>query len=244
MKTETVIKLNNLNKKFYEIVGADFDRTRQAAWKGWFQVLKYLPHKKLSIADIGCGNGRFGVFLNQNMEFEYLGVDTDEALLKQAAKNLIGKKAFFENFDVLKLEKCDEFTKKKFDLIVAFGLMHHIPGHKNRLKLIKTMFNQLGEDGLLVVSFWRPDRTDSFLDKQERLSNETIEEIKINKDDLEDGDAFLGWSDSGAKRYVHIASDSEIEKIQSELGVEAVARYKADGKSGDLNEYVVWRLDR
>src|SRR5437773_46351 len=66
----TIQRLNEINRAFYNRVAQDFDETRQQAWPGWDTLLSYLNaplNAPLSVLDVGCGNGRFGLFLAQRL---------------------------------------------------------------------------------------------------------------------------------------------------------------------------------
>ncbi|MGI6033818.1 MAG: hypothetical protein ACOX69_10410 [Coriobacteriales bacterium] len=62
-------------------------------------------------------------------------------------------------------------------------------------------------------------------------------------EDLEPGDGFLGWQgDLSTLRYCHSFSDGEIsafEEMGNARGLTATT-YRADGKSGELNSYLVY----
>ncbi len=66
MDTKTINHLNAINRAFYATVADDFDQTRGTAWPGWQRILPYLP-MPLSVLDVGCGNGRFALFLHDNL---------------------------------------------------------------------------------------------------------------------------------------------------------------------------------
>jgi 2-polyprenyl-3-methyl-5-hydroxy-6-metoxy-1,4-benzoquinol methylase len=66
MDAKTIHHLNSINRAFYAIVADDFDQTRGTAWPGWRRLLPYLP-LPLSVLDVGCGNGRFALFLHDNL---------------------------------------------------------------------------------------------------------------------------------------------------------------------------------
>jgi SAM-dependent methyltransferase len=126
MTQETISKLNQINKDFYDQIGPQFDESRQYAWPGWEILWKFIIENKLSIEtvlDIGCGNGRFYKFLqaklnslcyegNQSIPFsedilksgfEYIGVDNNEYLIEIAKKefSLFAEKTRFINEDVV-----------------------------------------------------------------------------------------------------------------------------------------------
>ncbi|MBI5666839.1 MAG: class I SAM-dependent methyltransferase [Chloroflexi bacterium] len=66
MNPETIRRLNAINREFYRITAPEFDQTRGTAWPGWERLLPYL-RAPLSVLDVGCGNGRFGVFLHEKV---------------------------------------------------------------------------------------------------------------------------------------------------------------------------------
>lgn len=66
VNTITIQRLNAINREFYRVTAREFDQTRGAAWPGWERLLPYL-HPPLSVLDVGCGNGRFGLFLREKV---------------------------------------------------------------------------------------------------------------------------------------------------------------------------------
>ncbi len=62
---------------------------------------------------------------------------------------------------------------------------------------------------------------------------------------FEPGDSLLGWQDDeAAVRYCHEADDGEIGRLVAALGrrmpdTHVVDRFKSDGRTGDLNAYIV-----
>src|SRR4051812_21279538 len=103
MDDSTIRYLNDLNHRFYETVAAEFDATRQTAWQGWHQLIPYLM-PRLTVLDVGCGNGRFGVFLADRLgsaNLHYHGIDSSVALLASASIALAGIDARLEQRDLL-----------------------------------------------------------------------------------------------------------------------------------------------
>ena len=73
---------------------------------------------------------------------------------------------------------------------------------------------------------------------------ETREHLVLRPDDLEAGDYLLGWkNEPGQYRYCHHFSDEEIDRFIAKLAPHAsvAASFTADGKTGNLNRYVVFR---
>ncbi|NWF71084.1 MAG: class I SAM-dependent methyltransferase [Chloroflexi bacterium] len=90
MDAETRARLNALNRTFYAITADEFHETRAQAWPGWQQLLGFLPAGGLRLLDVGCGNGRLGVFLGaqRGWPLVYHGMDNSGALLERARAGL------------------------------------------------------------------------------------------------------------------------------------------------------------
>src|SRR5579859_6490384 len=101
MTSQTIRRLNRLNQQFYGQVAADFSQTREQPWSGWQQLIPLLQQKKPhSILDLGCGNGRFGEFLQKHLsDFRYHGIDNNENLLQIAKSHL--PNATFSQIDIV-----------------------------------------------------------------------------------------------------------------------------------------------
>ncbi|MFQ5493409.1 MAG: class I SAM-dependent methyltransferase [Candidatus Dojkabacteria bacterium] len=236
MRPETVDKLNELNRKFYSKVAEDFSDSRQYFWKGWNILWDWIELKGLTVGkilDAGSGNGRFAEFLIQRMgnDFEYLGIDYSRDLLGRA-KHLASDHIQFDEMDLITdLKK----LKGRFELIVLFGVMHHIPGYENRVKLLQGLSKHLTKGGHLVATSWRFDRDKQLFDRKLSWNDSGLDES-----DLENGDFLLDWRrKKQARRYVHLALPEEQESLVNDSGLEIKYHFEADGKEGNLNRYVI-----
>lgn len=245
MEKSLIRKLNQINKDFYTQVAESFDQTRQQSWEGWEQVLPLISplfSEEIEVLDIACGNGRFAQFLQKKHQnnFKYYGIDTSAELLKEAEKSLSESELFYKlsEFDLIEnlLENkfSTYFSELKFSLVAIFGVMHHIPSQSLR----KDFFHQLAEvtepRGRVVISFWQFAGFERFIQKS--ISPETV---GIDPQTLEKGDYFLGWKEEQTARYCHSFSDSEITDLINPDQWQVVSQFKADGKEGILNSYLV-----
>lgn len=133
------------------------------------------------------------------------------------------------------------------DLAVCFGFMHHVPVPAWRAAVVRALALSVRSGGIVCVSFWR------FLD-DERLARKAQEATEQAQRDhafarlvqaFGPGDRLLGWQDrAGSFRYCHGFSDGEVTDLAASVTDVArpVARFRADGKSGRLNEYLVLRV--
>ena len=252
MQKLTIQKLNELNKRFYQSQAQSFSDTREMHWPGWEKLAKIIKKngegRTEDVLDAGCGNGRFlGFMKEQGIEIEkYLGVDSSIELIKIATARYSREvNAKFRVLDILEEQGLGRI-EQDFDLIVAFGLLHHIPGFETRLNLLKNLVKKLNPGGQIAITFWQ-------FRKSQRFDKMILESLDVDKDvselfnDFEKGDHLLDWDKSGLPRYCHNFSDKEIDKLTAELeptGVNVVADFSADGKEGNLNRYVVFRLNR
>lgn len=232
MDEQTIRWLNAINRNFYETVADDFDATRGEPWLGWERLLPLLG-TPLSVLDVGCGNGRFGVFLEAHLgkDFRYHGMDNNPMLLDRAHKALASIDAQLEERDIV-----DQPPETgAYNLVALFGVLHHIPGTERRLALVKTLSERVAPHGLLVFTCWRFYEYPRF---QERIV--PIPEA-LN---AEPGDYLLDWRrGSQALRYCHYVDDEELKRLIDSSGLRPILQYRADGHSGDMNLYVVLKAN-
>ena len=83
MNEKIAAQLREINRKFYDGLAQPFTQTRQRPHDGFFELMNYLPDEKVSLLDVGCGNGRFGLFLEQHKRLiDYTGIDFSVGLLE------------------------------------------------------------------------------------------------------------------------------------------------------------------
>lgn len=247
----TIDRLNQLNKDFYSSVADSFNSSRNYYWKGWDEVAQIVKEqftdKKIKVLDIGCGNGRFAQFLDEKgINFEYTGLDSSQKLLKWALEQVsLEKKVEFKRLDLIKTLQKGNFAQflnnEKFDLIVSFGVLHHVPSIKLRKKLfINISDDLLNKNGIFVITAWL------FLDnpklKERTLNTQQIENLEINVKELEHNDYLLDWQrGKNAIRYCHYTDDKEVKKLTKNIDSTILKTYKADSKTNNLNQYYLFK---
>ncbi|MBD3279345.1 MAG: methyltransferase domain-containing protein [Candidatus Pacebacteria bacterium] len=249
MNSNTIKQLNQLNQQFYQTIAPDFSDSRQYFWAGWQQLGQELPlknwaNKTIRVLDLGCGNGRFAEFLAQTypqLKFEYSGIDNNDFLLNQAQKKLHQLK---KPHQLLKLDLVEslinnklnsQLKSTKFELIVAFGLFHHLPSFTLRKKLIKVMAKLLSAKGLTVFTAWQ------FLNEP-RFKHKLVKPTKLGLDpeQFEPNDFILDWQrGKTAYRYCHYLDQQEINQLVTTSGLKLIRQFQADGKSKQLNLYLI-----
>ncbi|HVO43019.1 MAG TPA: class I SAM-dependent methyltransferase [Aggregatilineales bacterium] len=231
MNDATVKRLNAINREFYCLTAVSFDETRQRAWPGWDRLLPLLP-PSLAVLDVGCGNGRFGVFLASRFALRYHGIDSSPDLLALARNAL--PDAGFEERDIVESPP----DSGQYDLVALFGVLHHIPGADRRLRLLRILAERVTPGGMLAVASWR-------FYEFERFRRRILPWPPDLADEVEDHDYLLDWRrDAAAEpaiRYCHYVDDAEQSRLVAASGLEPILSYRADGSTGDLNSYVILR---
>ena len=131
------------------------------------------------------------------------------------------------------------------DCAVSFGFMHHVPTQALRAAVLDALVSQVRPGGLVAVSFWRFMEHEALAAKAYETTAVGLEYLDLKPESLDEGDYLLGWKETeGPYRYCHSFISEEIDCLVSAVAGKAklVARYMADGRSEDLNEYVVLQV--
>jgi SAM-dependent methyltransferase len=250
MDTQTIKKLNQLNQDFYQQTAECFSQTRQNPWHGWHNLLPFIEQieknkKDFKVLDLGCGNGRFGVFLKDHLDssqFFYFGIDSSQELLNIANQQLSQEEINFklEQIDLVsRLLDNKPIVENKFDLIVGFGLVHHLPGLQLRQKLFEVINKNLTDIGFGVLTLWQFGQKPRFKRKGVDPKN-----VGINPEMLDDNDYILDWQrGTKAYRYCHFVNQKEQERLVENSNLSLVNQFLADGKTNNLNKYLVLAKD-
>lgn len=223
-------QLIEINRDFYRRSWRQFMARRERPWPGWARLLEELDSETLPenarVLDLGCGHGRFAGFLaERSRRVRYLGVDTSLPLLAQAATTFREPQRVWLCGDLLSALAAGT----RFDLVVAFGLLHHVPGFDARARLVSELAGRTDDGGALVVTLWSPDRR--------RRQRATAVEGG------EPGDVLLPWGEGESSRYCHFFDDDEVTALANAAAAAVngtVTGFRADGRKGE-NHYLIAR---
>lgn len=241
MKAETIQKLLEINKNFYEEFSDSFSSTRYRAQSGTNRFIAKIP-STASVIDLGCGNGTFARALIENgFSGKYMGCDLSQGLIEHAIEQT-GQPASgqisFEIVDLADTNWTTRFPNTSYDWLVCFAVLHHIPGDKLRRKIVNDFKELLNQDGKATVSIWQWQNS-------ARLFSHVLpwSQVGIVSEDVDEGDVLLDWraGDTPGIRYVHTFTETTLSELAKSGGFEVEDSFYSDGKSGDLALYQIWK---
>ena len=253
MSAFTAEQLTRITSEFYAQQVQSFSATRQMPWQGWQKCLEVMPQlladEKLSVLDVGCGNLRFARFLRDEagiVPAKYFAVDNCRPLVESGNVGGQASQVTFIELDVIRSLFDDtlfsQLTAPPCDLVVAFGFLHHVPGAKNRLRLLRTLLEKAKPGGFVCISFWQFMNNQKLADKAYETTAQGLQALGIDASELEKNDYLIGWQGKAETwRYCHHFSQEELDKLLVSLSpdVQVCAQFSADGKENNLNRYVI-----
>jgi tRNA (uracil-5-)-methyltransferase TRM9 len=235
VKESNRARLLALNARFYREFAASFSATRQRLQPGVEHLLPTLqPAGRL--LDLGCGNGELARRLVQGgFSGMYMGIDFSLELLAFTPLPRGGEMSFHladlssPTWDTL-------LPAAPFDAILAFAVLHHLPGEDTRLRLLQQIRTHLALNGQFIFSVWQ-------FQNSPRLAGHRLpwETVGLSASDVDEGDTLLDWRQGGRGiRYMHQFSEAELARLAQSSGFTLQNSFYSDGRSGDLALYQVW----
>ena len=255
MESNTAKKIIELNREFYQTFAQHFAATRQRIQPGVRRALKYLLPSQ-QILDLGCGNGELWRTLkSMGYEGRYLGLDFSRRLLEFAAQDetngilvsspgqaqeiLDGQSGIgvFLQADLSQEGWENQIPGKPFDTILAFAVMHHIPGIELRLEICRKIHRLLKSGGIFWHSEWQ------FMNSARLKSRiQPWSLASLSEDQVDAGDYLMDWRQGGVGlRYVHHFDLHELSKLAQESQFEILETFSSDGEGGHLGLYQAWQ---
>jgi tRNA (uracil-5-)-methyltransferase TRM9 len=252
MKSTVVSALLDLNRLFYQNFGRSFAETRRRIQPGMWRVLDKLPDEG-DWLDVGCGSGWWavewasvGAWSNEKRG-SYLGLDFSESLLEEARRNAAGlekenRKIRFQQADLSQPGWGSALEAGSFDGVLAFAVLHHLPGLEMRRQVLSRLCGLLRPEGFLIHSEWQ------FQNSPKLMARRMPWELAgLSEADVDEGDTLLDWRAGAAGegqpalRYVHLFNREELADLADECGFEIVDEFESDGQGGRLGLYQQWK---
>lgn len=244
MQPAVAERLIHLNQEFYQTFGGAFSRTRMRIQPGVRKFLQSVPAQGTWL-DLGCGNGYLAwEWTRDGFQGRYIGLDNSEVLLNEAKiLNKDVNNAHFHPWDLSSGIFPDRVVPRDVHGIMAFAVLHHLPGMQNRLKLLRASNDLLRENGTFVHSVWQFQRSPKLLSRVQPWSR-----AGLTDEDVDPGDHLLDWryalpgqAEQSGLRYVHSFTSDELQSLAGESGFSVIEEWLSDGQGGNLSLYQVWR---
>ncbi len=233
----TISLLLDLNRQFYQTFAIPFSATRHRLQPGVLRILEQIE-PTANLLDLGCGNGELAHELARcGHAGRYTGMDFSPSLLAEAK---LDQPADF-HFYLADLSSPDWITPligQQFDFVLAFAVLHHLPGADLRLQILHKVCSLLPKGGRFVHSEWQ------FLNSP-RLAARTQawETIGLSGKEVDSGDYLLDWRQGGTGlRYVHHFAEPELAELATQAGFQVAESFLSDGETNNLGLYQIWKI--
>jgi SAM-dependent methyltransferase len=237
MDEHTAARLLDLNRQFYQTFALQFSATRQRLQPGVQRALAGIdPRHRL--LDLGCGSGALAwELVRRGHTGGYLGIDSTLALLNLARASITDQ----SGFDFLERDLADPAWHQglplgSFDAVLAFAVLHHLPGEPLRRTVLADVRSLLTPGGRFTFSVWQPMNSPRL-----RARLQPWSAAGLSEDQVDPGDCLIDWREGGAGlRYVHHFSEAELEALAAAAGFKVVETFYSDGEGGRLGLYQTW----
>lgn len=253
MDIQLIEKLRLINNEFYADNTESFSETRKNPWLGWERCAEHIAKRDISalsqenpfkVLDLAAGNLRFIKYLEDrfpDLAFDFYAIDNSDNLVPAH------KRVNYQSLDILhaliKEENLSEIVDApSCEVTASFGFMHHIPTQDLRAKVMDLLVDRCLPSGLVFISFWQFLSNPLIRSKIEAPHAKAVE--KYNLSGLEENDFILGWkANDNVFRYCHNFSQADIDELVAHVShkTELIDTFKADGKTNEMNSYVVLR---
>jgi tRNA (uracil-5-)-methyltransferase TRM9 len=249
MHSAVTEKLIEINRTFYKDYAGAFAATRRRIQPGIRRILAELAGQGGCYLDLGCGSGAVAeAWATSGMHGLYLGLDFSEELLAEARRSVgdldhPGLEIQFAQADLTRPDWVSEVpAEKPLDGILAFAVIHHIPGAVNRQRLAEQVRSLARQNSLFILSVWQFQNSPKWATRCLPW-----ESAGIDPSELEEGDTLLDWrhvlpgqAQQPGLRYVHQFSSPELRGLASRAGFRVLNEFESDGQGGRLGLYQTW----
>lgn len=209
-------KNNNKNlAKTYDLIAKEFSNTRKLFWPEWSFFSRFLDNfsnkEKISILDVGCGNGRFLKFLQEikHLNFYYQGFDISKKLLEEAQKSF--PEVSFTKGNMTSLP----YQDNSFDILASIASFHHLKNIDERKNTLKEFYRVLKPNGILLIMVWNLWHNDKYQQQKEDA------QALFDSGQSESSQDFnITWGKEKINRYYYAFQLEELKNLLLNSGLE------------------------
>ena len=122
-------------------------RAMDSWWRRWGQAKFEVPLfqrmgldvRNKDVLEIGCGNGYGAQLLNERSPRSYVGLDVMEEQIKKARQRYPN-----HQFIVQDATDLNQFADSSKDVVIIFGVLHHIPEWRRVIDEVKRVLRPVG----------------------------------------------------------------------------------------------------
>ncbi|MDD5197879.1 MAG: methyltransferase domain-containing protein [Candidatus Gracilibacteria bacterium] len=165
----------------YDAFASTFSESRKnLRWGEIEYFVEYMKKnfsgEKISILDVGCGNGRFLETLETSeLPYLYLGIDASVGMINEAKK--LHPEQSFQVLDMNRLEALSD--NEKYQFIVFIASFHHLHTKQERKEVLEKTKKLLSPGGVIMVTNWNLLGEELFSKYQESYKGNGDFSIKI-----------------------------------------------------------------
>ena len=221
----------------YDLIATEWDLSRNRASKLKINLISDIEPGN-NVLDIGCGNALILPFVFKKDAF-YFGLDISKKLIKIARKKYIkeaeeGKANFFVG-QATNLP----FKDEKFDFIISFAVLHHIPSEKLRKRFFEEIKRVSKPSAKVKITVW------NLFNKWANDRFKIVSQLAGKQS----GDVVIPWKATQGKtinRYVHQFSEEELLFLAKDAGFRNIKIdfFNRAGKRIENGEEMVLEMER
>jgi tRNA (uracil-5-)-methyltransferase TRM9 len=250
MDRKTVEQLLDINHQFYQTFAGQFSQTRQRIQPGVRRVMERIP-PNAKILDLGCGNGGLWRELCERGHTGlYVGLDNSHGLLEIARQQNSSEGINSPIFLQVDLAAPDWETvlgqhirsigninfPLLFDRVLAFAVLHHLPGAVLRQQLLEKIIQLISPEGQFIHSEWQFMNSPKLKQRIQPWSLAGLEDLQLDR-----GDYLLDWRHGGkGLRYIHQFDEAELSELAEKSHFRICNTFYSDGENEKLGLYQVW----
>ena len=147
----------------------------------------YAPDRQLKVADLGCGAGRYTIWLAKQ-GYDVYACDASEGMLNKTKEGLekIGYPDIEKKILKSRLENLS-FEDQMFDIVLTNGVIHNAFTCEEYVLCLKECVRVLKPDGVLYLSVFTSDTVDEKLEKEEEhvyLTPDGLRMVLFSKEEI------------------------------------------------------------